>query len=85
MQHASKDNELKKQRNEVQRITKQLIKNAFALPSILDEKEEMDALHDALDFFKKHFSCEVSILKDENGKHEKARNALPGKPAIVLE
>jgi len=69
----------------VQRVTKQLIKNAHSLPQTLSDKEEHKVLKDAEEFFKKQFACNVFVLKDSEGKHEKSKNALPDKPAIVIE
>ena len=77
--------------NDVQRVTKQLIKNAHSLHEKLSDKEEYTILNDAIDFFKKQFSCDVFVLYDtarlpnREAGHEKAKNALPNKPAIVLE
>jgi len=85
MKVAASDDELKKQMKGVQRISKQLMKNVHSLPDVLDSKEELSALEDANEFFKKEFSAEVTILPEEKGKHPKAQNALPNKPAIVLE
>jgi len=85
MKAASSDDELKKQMKGVQKMTKQLMKNVHSLPEILSGDEELSALEDAKEFFKSEFSAEVEILPEENGKHPKAQNALPNKPAIVLE
>ncbi len=85
MKLTAQDPELKTKMNDVQRVTKQLIKNAHSLPATLSEKEEYETLKNAEEFFKKQFNCEVFVLKDSDGKHDKAKNALPNKPAIVLE
>ncbi|MFH2106120.1 MAG: leucine--tRNA ligase [Candidatus Micrarchaeota archaeon] len=71
---------------EVQRIVKQTIKNVYALPVPPTEESEMDALKDAKEFFEKEYSCEVRVmLEDKAGAEPKAKNALPGKPAIKLD
>jgi hypothetical protein len=70
---------------DVPRVVNQLVKNAYSLPEVLSEKEEMAALKDALEFFKKEFSCEVAVDTEEKSSHPRAKNAMPGKPAIVLE
>ncbi|MBD3210321.1 leucine--tRNA ligase [Candidatus Micrarchaeota archaeon] len=69
----------------VQKVVKQLIKNAHALPEILSQDEELAALIDARQFFSREFDCMVEILPEEEGKHPKAESSLPDKPSIVLE
>ncbi len=70
---------------DVQKVAKQIMKNIHALPEVLSEKEELEALKDAEAFLASEFSCKVSVLPEEKGKHPKAKSALPDKPAIVLE
>ncbi len=85
MKVASADPVLKQKMNDVQRVTRQLVKNAYALPKTLGASEEEEALSEACEFFKNEFSCEILVKQDSEGTHEKAKNAIPGKPAIVLE
>jgi len=85
MQASAQDAELKIHMNELPKIAQQLTKNAFALPELLPEKEESGSLNDALGFFKKEFGCEVVIEAEEKGTHPRAKNAMPNKPAIVIE
>jgi leucyl-tRNA synthetase len=70
---------------EVQNAAKQLMKNVHALPDVLSGKDELDALVDAKKFLADSYSCKVEILPEDGAKHEKARSAMPGKPAIVIE
>jgi leucyl-tRNA synthetase len=69
----------------VQTIAKQIMKNVHALPEPSSQEEELDALKDAEAFLASEYSCPVAVLPEESGKHEKAKSALPGKPAIVIE
>jgi hypothetical protein len=69
----------------VQTIAKQVMKNVHALQIPLPQKEELDALKDAERFLADEYSCVVEVLPEDGAKHEKARNALPDKPAIVIE
>jgi len=69
----------------VQTIAKGLMKNVHSLPKTLSQKDELDALKDAESFLAKEYSCEVIVLPEEEAKHEKAKSALPDKPAIVIE
>jgi leucyl-tRNA synthetase len=70
---------------EVQNAAKSLMKNVHALPEVLSEAEETDVLNDAKSFLAKEYSCEVDVQHEEGAKHEKAKSAMPGKPAIVIE
>jgi len=85
MQDAAKDPELKPHMKDVPKVVNQLVKNAYSLPEVLSDKEEMAALKDALEFYKKEFGCDVMVEPEDKGTHPRAKNAMPGKPAIVLE
>lgn len=88
MKVASQDPELRTNMGVVQRMAKQLMKNVHSLQEILSAESELKSLENADAFFEKEFQCEVSIrLEDapDAKKHERAKNALPNKPAIVFE
>jgi leucyl-tRNA synthetase len=85
MKAASADSELKKHMDVVQRMTKSLIKNAYSMGKALPADEELEALKEAEKFFANEFRCEVSVVSEDGAKHDKAKNALPGKPSIVFE
>ncbi|MDO8554277.1 MAG: leucine--tRNA ligase [Candidatus Micrarchaeota archaeon] len=85
MKTTSQDSELRTHMQDVQRITKQLMKNAYSLQEIENEKDELATLKDAEEFLTKELDCPVNVASDSGAKHERAKNALPGKPAIVLE
>ncbi len=46
---------------------------------------ELKALEEAKDYFEKTFNAEVVVMNAGESGHEKALNAVPGKPAILLE
>lgn len=85
MQSASQDTELQTHMKQLTTLTKQLVRNAHSLPEILSAEEELSSLKDAESFLSKEFGCPVAVLPEAEGKHDKARNASPGKPAIVIE
>ncbi len=66
-------------------VVKQLMRNIHSLPPILAEDEEAEVLADAQKFLSKEYCCDIVVLKDSETDHPKAKSALPGKPAIVLE
>jgi len=87
MKAASQDPKLRTHMDVVQKLSKSLMKNAYALPQILSAKDELIALEDAESFLSKEFGCPVSIMAEDDAPTgmERAKNALPGKPAIVFD
>lgn len=69
----------------VQSVAKQIMKNVHSIAVPLSQKDELDALKDAEGFLAKEYSCKVEVLPEEQAKHDKAKSALPDKPAIVIE
>ena len=70
---------------DVQNVAKQIMKNVHSLALPLSQKDEFEALKDAEAFLSAEYSCPVEVLPEEKAKHDKAKSALPDKPAIVLE
>ena len=61
------------------------IKNPLLLPDlILDQETEFQAIYEIKDSLNKEFGLAIEIEKAENSRHDKARNAMPGKPAIFI-
>lgn len=68
-----------------QEIMKTLPKLVDRLPEqILDQKTEMDAFLESRVDIGAMFDCEVRIISAEGSKEAKARQASPGKPAIIV-
>ena len=70
---------------EVQNVVKQIMKNLHSISAKLSQKEELEALSHGSTFFAKDYGCVIEVLTEEDGKHDKAKSALPDKPAIVIE
>ena len=70
---------------EASRFGKGLIGKVHSLPDALGPDEEYAALSDASGFLSKELGVEVVVRKEEEGGHAKAAQAMPGKPAIILE
>ncbi|MEM4166485.1 MAG: leucine--tRNA ligase [Candidatus Bilamarchaeaceae archaeon] len=85
MIEAKNDPLLASRMDEVAKVTKQIIKNIHSLPSTIGEEKEYTALKDSVSFFEKETGCKVVVLMERDAKHEKAKNALPGKAAILVE
>ncbi|MGC9150078.1 MAG: class I tRNA ligase family protein, partial [Candidatus Micrarchaeia archaeon] len=56
----------------------------FPLKETLKSNEEFEAFMDAKDYIEKKTSLSVEVEEEEKSKEEKAKQALPMKPAIII-
>lgn len=69
---------------EISKLVPKLVKNAAKMPKvIIDRKKELASLKNSLDELKEEFGCDVEII--EKSEEEKAKQAMPGKVAILIE
>jgi leucyl-tRNA synthetase len=68
---------------EEKEIAARMIKN-FPLKEKIEKEEEFDALQDAKDYISKKVNLEIEIENEEESKEERAKQALPMKPSIIL-
>jgi len=85
MAAAKEDNVLSGKMKEISGLAKQIMKNIHGLPEPMKQDDEYLALNDAIDFFARETGCKVEVLLEKESKHEKSKNAMPNKPAIVIE
>ena len=52
---------------------------------ILEHAQEFKNLEENKEKIKEHFKCEVEVVKADDSKEEKAKQAIPSKPAIFVE
>jgi leucyl-tRNA synthetase len=84
LQAVMKNDTIKKNGKVVTKLLPQLIKKG--LPAYVSAKKEEKALLDALPTLKETFgNPEITITKAEDSTEAKAKQALPGKPALLLE
>jgi len=70
---------------EISKIIPKLAKDETKLPKVVvDRKKEVAALKSSSDGFKEEFGCDVEIV-DEKSDEQKAKQAMPGKVAILIE
>jgi leucyl-tRNA synthetase len=70
---------------EISKIVPKFVKDETKLPKVVaDRKKETEALKSSLENFKDEFNCEVEII-DGKSDEEKAKQAMPGKVAIIIE
>jgi leucyl-tRNA synthetase len=67
-------------------LVPRFVKSPDKLPlTVLSQREEEEAFKACLEDLEKEFKTKFEIILEKDSKHEKARNAMPGKPAIVFE
>jgi leucyl-tRNA synthetase len=75
-----------KHNSEIGALVPRLVKDQSKLPEIiLSQKDEFNALEESINSLKAAFNCELEIVKAEKSTHQKAKQAMPGKPSIVIE
>ncbi len=78
--------DLKKNGKDISKMIPALLKDASKVPSeVLSQDIEFKNLDESKEFISKEFGCSVVVERAEDSKEGKARNAGPGKPAIVVE
>ena len=86
MKEMMSDAKLKEHGKEVSSLVPRLVKDPSKIPECkLDQKTEITALGENKEEIEKEFKTTVEIIKEEKTTEQKARNAMPGKPAILVE
>lgn len=76
----------KKHGKEISSLVPKLVKEPARIPAvILGQEKELKALEENKDFYKQEFNAEIEVIKAEDSDEAKAKNALPGKAAILVE
>ncbi|HJX05311.1 MAG TPA: class I tRNA ligase family protein, partial [Candidatus Nanoarchaeia archaeon] len=67
-------------------LVPRFVKNPDKIPEVvLSQEVEKKALSNCVDELEKDFKTKFEVVLEKDSKHEKAHNAMPGKPAIVFE
>jgi leucyl-tRNA synthetase len=74
---------IKKNGKQATRIIQSITKDPSKL--IKSTKEEYKALSESKDFIREKFNAEIEVINAKDSKEIKAKNALPGKPGIIIE
>lgn len=78
--------EFKKHGQDISRIVPAAVKDESKIPKIiLSQEEEHKALNEVTDQIAKEFGAEIEIIKAQDSKEAKAKNAQPSKPAILVQ
>ena len=63
-----------------------LVKDVRKIPeTIITQEEEFKSLEQSRQFLENEFKTTVELIKAEDSKEPKAKQALPGKPAILIQ
>jgi len=89
MKEAMRDDRMRADPDETQRVLQQLIKNVnYLSPLVLTLRQEMEALEGAKKFLSRELNADVYIMPEEKAQEahaKKARQATPMKPSIFFE
>ncbi|MFC1768195.1 leucine--tRNA ligase [Nanoarchaeota archaeon] len=78
--------DLKKQGGSISKLLPRILKDPSKIPQvIIDRDSEIKDIESSIDQIKDVFKCEVEFELEEKSKEKKAANALPQKPAILVE
>ncbi|MBI1935255.1 leucine--tRNA ligase, partial [Candidatus Woesearchaeota archaeon] len=78
--------DLKLHGQEIFKLIPKLLSDEARIPQvILNQEIEFLCLSDSLDGYKKEFGCSIEVVLAEKSKENKARQAMPSKPAILIE
>jgi leucyl-tRNA synthetase len=70
---------------EALKIAQAAMKRNLKLNIIINDKQEHTTLEQAIEYLEKQFNLKFIVTPAEKSQDQKANNALPGKPAILLE
>ncbi|MBW2963504.1 leucine--tRNA ligase [Candidatus Woesearchaeota archaeon] len=77
--------ELKPYAKDITNMIPKFIKDPSKLPEYdLDQESEISALKESQKLLEEEFKSEIEIIKEQDSKEPKAKQALPGKPAILI-
>ena len=78
--------DLKVYGQEITKLVPKFVKDRSKIPEVLmDDQKEFSALEQNKALIEKEFNCSVELVKAEGCDEPKAKQAMPGKPAILVE
>jgi leucyl-tRNA synthetase len=82
MASVMKHEHLKQHSKDVAKIIQKLMKTGAE--KMIPREKELSALKESSEFLSSEFNAKVHVLEADESKEEKARNAMPNKPAILV-
>ncbi len=78
--------EFKEHAQDAATLVQKIAKDPSKLPQqVAHQEAEYQNLVDAVAFFKQEFNCPIEVIKEQESPEQKAKQALPGKPAILVK
>lgn len=78
--------ELKPHAKDIAALVPKFVKDPAKFPEYdLGQASELSALEESKSLIKEEFKSEIEIIKEEDSQEPKAKQALPGKPAILIK
>ena len=85
MKNLMEHTEFKKNSKQISKIVSRILRNIGKFPSFtISSNEEYQFFDEIKPIIEKKHNCKVNITFEKDSKEEKASQALPGKPAIVI-
>ncbi len=88
MKEIMQNKNMKEHNEEISKLLPKILSSKKIPETILTQKQEFAIIKESLEFItneiKQEFNCNLELLKEEESKEQKARQALPGKPAILV-
>ena len=86
MQLCMGEKTLKQYGKDISKIVPSVIKDPSKLPEVmLSQEQEFDNINNSIEDIKEEFKCEITVELADQSKEQKANNASPAKPAILIE
>lgn len=79
------DEKFRRYGQDMQRFLPKMIASRKIPQVRLGREEELKVIKESLDFIKNEFNCDIDIIEAEKSNEAKAKNAMPGKVAILVE
>ena len=70
---------------DISRFVPSLVKDPSKVPAhVLTQDQEISSFKENLQQIETEFNCEIELVRAEKSREQKAKSAMPGKPAIIL-
>jgi leucyl-tRNA synthetase len=79
------DDKLRLFGKDISKLTPRLVATNKVPNNVLDKEMEVELFIQSKEYFENTFNCEIEILIGDKTDNPKANNAMPGKPAIIIE
>ena len=85
LKEVMKDEKFRKYGQDMQKFLPKMIAGR-KLPQVrLGKEEELGVIRESLDFIKSEFNCDIAIIEADKSSEAKAKQAIPGKVAILVQ